>query len=85
MNSGNIDTKNKKDAGDKLRVAREKLGLTQAEVAKKAKMTVNYYAMIERGEVNLTFDKIQSNFAFFGINRGGRNRHQGFGSAAEYL
>ena len=60
MNSGNIDTKNKKDAGDKIRVAREKLGLTQAEVAKKAKMTVNYYAMIERGEVNLTFDKIQS-------------------------
>jgi transcriptional regulator with XRE-family HTH domain len=60
MNSGNIDTKNKKDAGDKLRDAREKLGLTQAEVAKKAKMTVNYYAMIERGEVNLTFDKIQS-------------------------
>ena len=60
MKSGNIDTKNKKDAGDKIRVAREKLGLTQAEVAKKAKMTVNYYAMIERGEVNLTFDKIQS-------------------------
>lgn len=60
MNSGNIDTKNKKDAGDKLRVAREELGLTQAEVAKKAKMSINYYAMIERGEVNLTFDKIKN-------------------------
>lgn len=60
MNSGNIDTKNKKDAGDKLRIAREELGLTQAEVAKKAKMSINYYAMIERGEVNLTFDKIKN-------------------------
>jgi len=34
--------------------------LTQAEVAKKADMTVNYYAMIERGEVNPSFEKIKS-------------------------
>ena len=40
--------------------AREKLNLTQAEVAEKAaNVTVNYYAMIERGEVNPSFEKIK--------------------------
>jgi transcriptional regulator with XRE-family HTH domain len=33
-----------------FREAREKSGLTQAEVAKKAGIHVNYYARIERGE-----------------------------------
>lgn len=36
--------------GKKLREAREKLGLTQVEVAEKAGISVNYYAMIERDE-----------------------------------
>lgn len=31
--------------------AREKAGLTQAEIAEKAKIHVNYYARIERAEV----------------------------------
>ena len=30
--------------------AREEAGLTQAEVAKKARINVNYYARIERGD-----------------------------------
>lgn len=30
--------------------AREKLGLTQAQVAKKAGINANYYARVERGE-----------------------------------
>ncbi len=47
-----------KDLAEKTKTAREKLGLTQADVAKKAGMTVNYYAMIERGEVNLSSKKI---------------------------
>jgi transcriptional regulator with XRE-family HTH domain len=47
-----------KDLAEKIKTAREKLGLTQANVAKKAGMTVNYYAMIERGEVNLSSKKI---------------------------
>jgi transcriptional regulator with XRE-family HTH domain len=45
----------------KLKEAREKLGLTQLEVAEKAGLNVNYYAMIERGEVvpsNKRLDKI---------------------------
>ncbi|NCU32594.1 MAG: XRE family transcriptional regulator [Candidatus Moranbacteria bacterium] len=46
--------------GNKLRKARLKLGLTQSEVARGANMTVNYYAMIERGEVNPSLEKIES-------------------------
>ena len=40
----------------KLKEAREKLGLTQEEVAKLAEIKGkgNYYAKIERGEINLT-------------------------------
>lgn len=45
--------------GTKLREAREKLGLTQTEVATKAKINANYYAVVERGEGNLSFDKLQ--------------------------
>ncbi len=46
----------KKDLGDKLKQAREKENLTQAEVAISAKISVNYFARIERGEENPTFD-----------------------------
>lgn len=60
MNSDSMNLKEKKEFGDKARVAREKLSLTQADVAKKANMTVNYYAMIERGETNLSFEKMKS-------------------------
>lgn len=49
-----------KDLGDKLRKARETARLTQAEVAKAADVNVNYYAQIERGEVNPSFEKLQS-------------------------
>ena len=36
--------------------AREKIGLTQLEVAKKAKISVNYYARVERGEAKPRWD-----------------------------
>lgn len=36
--------------------AREKAGLTQAEVAKKANIHVNYYARVERGEAKPRWD-----------------------------
>lgn len=48
------------ELGDKLRKAREKAGLTQADVAAQAEVNVSYYAQIERGEVNVSFDKLQS-------------------------
>lgn len=43
-----------------LKKARKKAELTQAEVAGKADISVNYYARIERGEVNPTADIIDS-------------------------
>ncbi len=46
------------DLGDVLKKAREKEKLTQAEVAKSAKVHVNYYARIERGKENPTFEKL---------------------------
>lgn len=39
---------------------RLKRQLTQEEVAEKAGINTNYYACIERGEVNPSFEKIQS-------------------------
>ncbi len=44
----------------KLREAREKMNLTQEEVAKKAKISVNYYARIERGEEMPAFKRLQA-------------------------
>lgn len=60
MNSDITKNKATKGLGERLKTAREKLGLTQADVAKKAKMTVNYYAMIERDEVNPSLEKMQN-------------------------
>lgn len=48
------------ELGEKLRKEREKAGLLQAEVAVKAEINVSYYAQIERGEVNLSYDKLYS-------------------------
>ena len=48
-----------KELGHKLRTLREKARLTQAEVAAKAGISVNYYARIERGEENPTWVKIE--------------------------
>ena len=45
--------------GNKLRKAREVARLTQQQVAKAAGINVSYYAEIERGEVNPSFDKLQ--------------------------
>ena len=49
-----------KDLGEKIRRAREKAGLTQLEVAAKAEMDVNYYARIERGLGNPSYEKLYS-------------------------
>jgi transcriptional regulator with XRE-family HTH domain len=48
----------REELGNKLREAREKAGLTQADVASKTDMHVNYYARIERGEINTSFEKL---------------------------
>lgn len=47
-----------KDLGSKLKRAREKAKMTQAEVAEKAGIHVNYYARVERGEENPTYERL---------------------------
>jgi transcriptional regulator with XRE-family HTH domain len=54
------DKNNYKDLGIMLKQARLKAKLTQADVANEAGINVNYYARIERGEINTTFEKIQT-------------------------
>lgn len=47
-----------KELGDKLKKAREQANLTQEEVSKEAGISANYYAKIERGEINTTLVKL---------------------------
>jgi len=42
----------KEEIAKKFREAREKQGLTQAQVAKKAQVSTNYYARVERADPN---------------------------------
>ena len=48
-----------KNLGKKLKAARENAGLTQFELAEKAKINANYYAVVERGEKNISYEKLQ--------------------------
>ena len=50
----------RKNLGEYLREHREKAHLTQAEVAEKAGIDVNYYARIERGLGNPSYVKLHS-------------------------
>lgn len=45
--------------GKKLREEREKIGLTQSELAEKAEINANYYAIVERGEKSISYEKLQ--------------------------
>ena len=51
-----------KELGLQLKEARENKKLTQADVASQSEMTVTYYAMIERGEVNPSWAKLKKLF-----------------------
>jgi transcriptional regulator with XRE-family HTH domain len=46
--------------GNKLRKAREHAGMSQADLAKKADISTNYYAEVERGEKRISYEKLQS-------------------------
>ena len=56
------DQEIRKALGEKLKTAREKAKLTQVEVAKKAKMSANYYAKIERGIISTAPEKLYKIF-----------------------
>ncbi len=45
--------------GEQFKAAREKLHLTQLEVAEKAEISTNYYAQMERDEVNPSVEKVR--------------------------
>lgn len=47
----------RQELGEKIKIAREKANLTQEELANKAGMSSNYFAKIERGEINTTILK----------------------------
>lgn len=57
----------RKDLGSSLKKVRLEAGLTQADVASKADVHVNFYARIERGEVNPSFKKLHSITTVLGI------------------
>ncbi len=46
----------RKELGEKIRKAREKAKLTQADVAKAADIDVTYFSRIERGEANPSYE-----------------------------
>jgi len=45
-----------KKIGKRIKAIRQEKGLTQIEVADKAKLNSNYYSKIERGEINASPD-----------------------------
>ena len=49
----------RKELGDKLRKAREAAKLTQLDVATAADVHANFYARVERGEENPSFEKLR--------------------------
>jgi len=49
-----------KKIGDKIKEIRKKKKLTQVEVAEKAGIHFNYFARLERGEVNPSIQTIES-------------------------
>lgn len=49
-----------KSVGKRLKNRRKELEMTQVEVAEKADISVNYYARVERGEVNPSLDIFKS-------------------------
>ncbi|TAH32860.1 XRE family transcriptional regulator [Candidatus Saccharibacteria bacterium] len=59
--------KTRRRLGKVLHEAREAAGLTQQEVATKAGVHVNFYARVERGEGNPSFEKLQSIMKALGI------------------
>lgn len=57
----------RKEIGLKLKKARGKKNLTQAQVAEKAGVNTNYYACIERGEVNVSTEKLLKIIEVLGV------------------
>jgi transcriptional regulator with XRE-family HTH domain len=63
-----MDSSYKEIYGKNIKKFREKAKLTQAEVAKKAEINVNYFAVIERGEVKTAPDNLLKISKALGVN-----------------
>lgn len=59
--------KDLKALGKQIKEAREKKKMTQAQVAAKAGMNTNYYAVIERGEINPSYETLKKIAEALGI------------------
>ena len=67
-----MKAKSKKNSGQrgvsaKLRAMRRQKDLTQFDLAKSAGISPNYYAKIERGEVNTSIEKLQKIVRALGV------------------
>lgn len=57
-----------KETGRRIKEIREQKKLTQAQVAKKAGIKTNYFAVIERGEVTTNFEYLQNISQALGVD-----------------
>lgn len=55
------------EIGKRLKKARVAKKFTQAQLAEKAGLNTNYYACIERGEVNASLEKLHSLIKVLGV------------------
>jgi transcriptional regulator with XRE-family HTH domain len=53
--------------GQNIKSARNKTGLTQQQIADKAKIHVNYYARIERGGENPSYEALEKIVTALGV------------------
>lgn len=67
LSRGDIFMSSDKENGQKMKAARKKLGWTQAQVAEKVGIGVNYYAEIERGEKVPSDEKRKALMKLLGI------------------
>ena len=58
----------RQEVGKRIKTLRLKSNLTQAEVAEKAKLNINYFAVIERGEVTTSSEKLKRISDALGVN-----------------
>lgn len=56
-----------KQFGQNLKIARNRAGLTQKQVAGKADIHSNYYARVERGEENPSYETLERIIKALGV------------------
>lgn len=57
---GTVSKQELKKLGEKVKKIREQLDLTQGDVATRSDLHVNYFARLERGEVNPSYETLRN-------------------------